>query len=45
MAERPRVLYPDAIDHVMAQGNGRHDLVDNDADRERLMTCLERAVR
>ena len=29
----------------MAPGNGRQDIVDNDADRARLMTCLERAVR
>src|SRR3954469_16051128 len=31
--------------HVMARGNGRQDIVADDADRDRLMTCLERAVR
>ena len=35
----------DAIYHVMALGNGRQDIVQDDADRGRLVACLERAVR
>src|SRR3954453_16477771 len=45
MARRLRVQYGGAIYHVMARGNGRQDIVENDDDRGRLMTCLERAVR
>ena len=45
MARRLRIQYPDAIYHVMARGNGRQDIVADDADRERLVACLERAVR
>ena len=44
MARRLRIQYPGAIYHVMARGNGRQDIVADDADRGRLMTCLERAV-
>src|SRR4051812_10768925 len=44
MARRPRISYPDAIDHVMALGNGGQDIVANDVDRGRLMTCPERAA-
>ena len=44
MARRLRIQYEDAIYHVMARGNGRQDIVEDDADRERLMTCLERVV-
>ena len=29
----------------MARGNGRQDIVEDDADRVRLVACLERAVR
>ena len=28
---------------VMARGNGRQDIVQDDADRGRLVACLERA--
>jgi putative transposase len=45
MARRLRIQYPDAIYHVMARGNGRQDIVADDADRGRLVACLERAVR
>ena len=45
MARRLRIQYPDAIYHVMARGNGRQDIVQDDADRGRLVACLERAVR
>src|SRR5208283_4023349 len=31
--------------HGMARGNGRQDIVQDDADRGRLVACLERAVR
>jgi len=45
MARRLRIQYSDAIYHVMARGNGRQDIVQEDADRGRLVACLERAVR
>ena len=45
MARRLRIQYSDAIYHVMARGNGRQDIVEDDADRGRLVACLERAVR
>jgi hypothetical protein len=45
MARRLRIPYPDAIYRVMAKGNGGQDIVADDADRERLVACLERAVR
>jgi len=45
MARRLRIQYSDAIYHVMARGNGRQDVVAGDSDRERLLTCLERAVK
>ena len=44
MPRRPRIQDPDAIYHIVARGNGRQDIVEDDAGRERLMTCLERAV-
>jgi len=44
MARRLRVQYPDAIYHVMARGNGRQDIVDDDDDRDRLLDYLGRAV-
>jgi uncharacterized protein YjhX (UPF0386 family) len=40
-----KIQYSDAIYHVMARGNGRQDIVEDDADRVRLVACLERAVR
>ena len=45
MARRLRIQYSDAIYHVMARGNGRQDIVQDDADRGRLVACLERSVR
>ena len=45
MARRLRIQYSDAIYHVMTRGNGRQDSVQDDADRGRLVACLERAVR
>ena len=45
MARRLRIQYSDAIYHVMVRGNGRQDIVQDDADRGRLVACLERAVR
>ena len=45
MARRLRIQYSDAIYHVMARGNGRQDIVQDDADRGRLVACLERTVR
>ena len=45
MARRLRIQYSDAIYHVMARGNDRQDIVQDDADRGRLVACLERAVR
>ena len=45
MARRLRIQYSYAIYHVMARGNGRQDIVQDDADRGRLVACLERAVR
>ena len=44
MARRLRVQYPDAIYHVMARGNGRQDIVRDDADRERLVEGLRQPV-
>ena len=37
MARRLRIQYSDAIYHVMARGNGRQDIVQDDADRGRLV--------
>ena len=45
MARRLRIQYSDAIYRVMARGNGRQDIVQDDADREALVACLERAPR
>jgi REP element-mobilizing transposase RayT len=44
MARRLRVQYPGAIDHLMARGNGRQDIVRDDADRDRLVNDLGRAA-
>ncbi len=45
MARRLRIHYSDAINDVLARGNARQDILDDDADRGRLVACLERAVR
>ena len=45
MARRLRIQYPGAIYHVMARGNARQDIVDDDADRRRLLAALEQSVR
>ena len=39
MARRLRIQCPDSVCHVVAWGNGTQDIVENDADRERLMTA------
>jgi REP element-mobilizing transposase RayT len=44
MARRLRVQYPGAIYHLMARGNGRQDIVRDDADRDRLVDYLGRAA-
>jgi REP element-mobilizing transposase RayT len=44
MARRLRVQYPGAIYHLMARGNGRQDIVRDDADRDRLVEQLGRAA-
>ena len=44
IARRLRIQFQDAIYHVMARGNGRQDIVRDDADRERLVEGLRRAV-
>ena len=44
MARRVRVQYPGAIYHLMARGNGRQDIVRDDADRDRLVEYLGRAA-
>jgi REP element-mobilizing transposase RayT len=44
MPRRLRIQFPDAIYHVMARGNGRQDIVCDDADRDRLLEHLGRAV-
>ena len=44
MARRVRVQYPGAIYHLMARGNGRQDIVCDDADRDRLVDYLGRAA-
>src|SRR5208337_1824497 len=45
MARRLRIQYSDAIYHVMARGNGRQDIVQDEADCGQLVACPERAVR
>ncbi len=44
MARRLRIQYPGAIYHLMARGNGRQDIVRDDADRDRLVEYLGRAT-
>jgi REP element-mobilizing transposase RayT len=44
MVRRLRVQYPGAIYHVMARGNGRQDIVRDDADRDRLQQEFGRAA-
>ena len=36
MPRRLRLHYPDAIDHLLARGNGRQNIVCDDVDRDRL---------
>ena len=43
MPRRLRIQYPGAIYHVMARGNGRQDIVRDDADRDRLQQELGRS--
>ena len=44
MPRRLRIQYPGAIYHLMARGNGRQDIVRDDADRDRLQQELGRAA-
>jgi putative transposase len=44
MPRRLRIQYPGAIYHVMARGNGRQDIVCDDADRDRLQQEMGRAA-
>jgi putative transposase len=44
MARRLRGQYPGAIYHLVARGNGRQDIVRNDADRDRLVEYLGRTA-
>ena len=44
MPRRLRLQYPDAIYHLMARGNGRHDIICDDVDRDRLQEHLGRAA-
>jgi putative transposase len=44
MPRRLRIQYSGAIYHVMARGNGRQDIVRDDADRDRLQEFLGRAA-
>ena len=44
MSRHLRIQYADAIYHVMARGNARQDIVGDDADRQRLIDGLEKAV-
>jgi REP-associated tyrosine transposase len=45
MGRRLRIQYADAIYHVMARGNASQDIVGDDADRQRLIDGLEKAVQ
>ena len=44
MARRLRLQYPGAIYHLMARGNGRQEIVSDDADRDRLQEHLGKAA-
>ena len=44
MPRRLRLEYEGAIYHVMTRGNARQDIVQDDDDRNRLLTDLERLV-
>ncbi len=44
MARRLRLQYPGAIYHLMARGNGRQEIVCDDADRRRLQEDLGKAA-
>jgi putative transposase len=44
MARRLRLQYPGAIYHLMARGNGRQEIVYDDADRGRLQEDLGKAA-
>ena len=44
MQRRLRIQYHDAIYHCMARGNGRQDIVRDDADRDRLQHELARSA-
>jgi putative transposase len=44
MARRLRLQYPGAIYHVMARGNGRQEIVRDNADRDRIQADLGKAA-
>jgi putative transposase len=44
MPRRLRLEFEGAIYHVMTRGNARQDIVQDDDDRTRLLTDLERSV-
>jgi REP element-mobilizing transposase RayT len=44
MPRRLRIEFEGAIYHVMARGNARQDIVDDDGNRRRLLDDLERTV-
>jgi hypothetical protein len=41
MPRRLRIQYEGAIDHVMARGNARQDIVHDDDDRRRTLGLVE----
>jgi len=44
MPRRLRLEFEGAIYHVMTRGNARQDIVQDDDDRKRLLTDLERSI-
>ncbi len=44
MPRRLRIQFEGAIYHVMARGNGRQRIVQDDPDRQRLLDDLRRTV-
>ena len=44
MARRLRLQYPGAIYYLVARGNGRQEIVRDDADRDRLQEQLDKAA-
>ncbi len=44
MARPLRIEYPGAFYHVLNRGQRQDVIVENDRDRERFLSCLERMV-